>query len=673
MAKQIFILGYLLLISLFLDAQSINKAKKLMDKYQYSNAIEILKKATEQDSLKKEAIPLLADCYRLQHDNRNAAKYYAMAVKLPDVSPENFLYYGKELQATKDYGKAREMFKIYNEKNASDPRGALFLAHCDSVLGPWKSLKPDFSVKLAENINTIASEFGPVFYKDELVYASDHVENPGQSKEYGWTGRGYLNLRKSNFTASENNSSKLDQPTDFEPKINDQYHEGPASFSRDGLILYFTRASNEKAKREGIYKTNLLKIYFAHNANGTWGEPLPFFLNSTEYSVGHPALSTDNKTLYFASDMPGGFGGTDIWMCKWENELWGAPINLGAMVNTMENEMFPSINEDGVLYFASEGHPGYGALDIFKTVTINENWSTPVNLHSPINSSTDDFAITFAPGSKQGFFSSNREGGIGSDDIYSFSKLEPVILPTYLSGVVKDKTTMLPLAGATVFIYDLNGNIKVLKTDATGVYKALVTKPTQYIVKAMSHNYIADCQQFALTELLPGSIINTPRDLLLDKLVINKTFRIDNIYYDFDKHNIREDAKTELDKLVIIMKENPIDVELGSHTDCRGSHLYNENLSQKRAESAVNYIISTGISKERITAKGYGETQLVNKCADNVKCSPEEHQANRRTEFKVTGYKEPATGQDQFNYYKYTDGKELGIEELPPDFFKNCR
>lgn len=672
MKKIIIVLVSVMVIPFMLDAQSINKAKKLMETYNYSEAIEILKKALEAKSDSAEAIPLLADCYRLQHDNVNAKAIYAKAVELPDVKPETYFYYAQALQASGDYSQAREMFIIYAGKNPTDQRGPLFIAHCDSVLGPWKKLYPEYKISPVKNINTTESDFGPSIYNGSLIFASDFRDNPNVGKQYGWTGRGYLNIRKANLTVPGDFSGNIEKSSEFDPKFNTQYHDGPATFSKDGSMIYFTRSTLSNAKREGIYKTNHLKIYYAQKINDEWSEIKPFLLNSPDYSVGHPALSSDNKTLYFTSDMPGGIGGTDLWMCKWENNSWGAAVNLGPTINTVENEMFPSITEDDILYFASEGHPGYGALDIFKSSNLNGAWSTPINLHSPVNSSSDDFAIAFAPGSNLGFFSSSREGGTGSDDIYLLTKVEP--LPTYISGVVRDKSSMLPLAAATVFILDLNtGLIKVVKTDASGIYKAVVPKTTQYVVKAMSYNYIADCELFPVAQLTPGSIINAPRDLLLEKLVINKTFRIDNIYYDFDKYNIREDAKTELDKLVRIMKENPIDVELGSHTDCRGSKSYNENLSQKRAESAVNYIISTGIAKERITAKGYGENQLVNKCSDNVKCSPEEHQANRRTEFKVTDYKAPAAGQDQFDYSKFPDGKELESKEFPGDFFKPCK
>ena len=673
MKNIILIIATILLLPVLLNAQSLNTAQKLMNKFDYSGAIVILNKAVSDPKMNASAILMLAECYRLQHDIENTKTYYNKAVEFPDAKPESFFYYAQALQSTGDYSKAREMFLKYAEMNPSDLRGRLYIADCDSVLGPWKGITSDFEVKPANNINTTQSDFGPVFNNGELVFASDFSSSPAEGKQYGWTGRGYLNLMKAQPISPGDFWGSLGTSSEFEKKFNQQYHDGPATFSADGSLIYFTRSEYGKAKREGIFKTNLLKIYFAEKKNGVWGEVKPFFLNSTEFSVGHPALSSDGKTLYFVSDMPGGQGGTDIWMCKFENNRWGAAINLGPAVNTKENEMFPSLDEDGVLYFASEGHPGYGALDMFKTSNINGNWLNPVNLHPPINSSYDDFAIALVSGSKAGFFSSNRPGGAGNDDIYAFRVKEEPIKPTYISGLVQDKITLKPIAGATVFLSNGNtGKVKILKTGTDGMFKCIIETPALYTVKAMMVNYIADCSPIPINSMKPGTTIETPRVLLLDKLVINKAFRVENIYYDFDKSNIREDAKPELDKLVRIMKENMINVELGSHTDCRGSFEYNDKLSQSRAESAVNYIISTGIDKARIAAKGYGERQLTNTCADGVKCTPEEHQANRRTEFKVTGFN-PVANTEQFDYSKFTEGQEIEFSSLPAGFLSQCK
>lgn len=679
MKKYFLILIACILLSGFLPAQSVRKAQKQMEKYNYSKAVVMLKKAAANDKTRSEAVPLLAECYRQQRDIFNAKAWYAQAVRLQNAKPETFLYYAKALQATGDYTKARQMYVKYAELNPSDSMGKVFPKHCDSLLGPWKLLKPGFEVKTVNNINTPQSDFGPAFYFGDLVFVTDHNTSNGESNECGWTGRGYLNIMKASPSAPGEFWGDMDSPSYYNPKFNQVFHDGPATFSAEGNEIYFTRSFLSGAKREGKYKTGLLKIFYSSKTNGSWGEVKPFYLNSDAYSVGHPALSPDGKTLYFTSDMPGGIGGTDIWMCNREGEEWGPAINLGPVVNTVENEMFPTIRENGDLYFASEGHPGYGALDIFKTSYTNGIWSNPENLHPPINGSFDDFSFAFVPEENIGFFSSNRPGGLGSDDIYAFRVLEkapitPLVLPAFLSGVVKDKVSLQPIENATVFAFNPNtGKILVMKTGADGGYKAVVDRPAEFSVKAMKPTYISDCTPFLIKEVLPGSVTQAPRDLMLDKLELNRIFKIDNIYYDFNKFNIRADAAPELDKLVKIMEENPINVELGSHTDCRGSDAYNERLSQNRAESAVNYIVSKGIHSTRIVAKGYGEQQLTNKCADGVPCSDEEQQMNRRTEFKVTEYSSEQQQQGQFNPDLFRNGEELDIRLMPGGFFFPCK
>ncbi len=672
MKRYILIFAVGLMMPMFLNAQSLKKAKKQMDKYNYARAVTILKKATTDKKNRNKAIPMLAECYRLQRDIFNTKATYAQAVNLPDAKPESFFYYAQALQATGDYVKAREMFKKYAQKNPSDPRGELFAAHCDSVLGPWKKITPAIEVKIAKNINTYQSDFGASFYDGGLVFASDFSDEQGESKEYGWTGRGFLNIMKSRPLKKDDFWGSMTSPEDFGGKFNQPYHDGPATFSIDGSSIYFTRSDYGKAKRKGIYKTNLLKIYYASQTDGEWSDIKPFFLNSTSYSVGHPALSVDGDTLYFVSNMPGGFGGTDIWMCERQGNEWSQPLNLGPVINTAENEMFPSIRENGVMYFSSEGHPGYGALDIFITSRVNGEWTTPVNLHPPINGSFDDFALAYAPGADNGFFSSNRPGGVGSDDIYAFRAKDITILPTLITGVVRDNTTMKPIADATVFILNpTTGKVKILKTTADGKYETKVENPGDFIVKAMQSNFIADCIPFSLAALQPGTTVSAPRDLFLDKLVLDKTFRVENIYYDFDRFNIRKDARPELDRLVRIMKENAIDVELGSHTDSRGTLAYNDRLSQRRAEAAVVYIIEAGIDNNRITAKGYGERMLTNHCVDGVKCSPEEHQANRRTEFRVTSV-ETAQPTSQYALSNFNEGDEISVFMFEREFFNSC-
>lgn len=670
----------ILLLSVSVLAQPVQKAEKKMKLYNYSKAIKILSKSMDKPEKRAEVIPLLAECYRMQQDVFNAKVWYAQAVALPEAKPEWYYYYAQALRSTGEYELAGKMFLKYAEMQPDDPKGKLYAGFCDSVSKSWKYKAPQFEIRPVANINSPQSDFGPVFFKGQLVFASDRNMELDESG-YGWTGRGYLDILSSNPAAPNEFWSDMKAPASFKGKFNQTYHDGPATFGKDNSV-YFTRTILQDAKNVNKIRTNLLKIFYSSETNGSWSKLEPFFLNSPDYSVGHPALSADGTTLCFVSDMSGGAGGTDLWICRKQSGSWGKPENLSNL-NTQGNEMFPSFTENGSLIYSSDYLPGYGGLDLFIAKVNKENWSAPENMGAPLNSSFDDFALNYAPGSKNGFFSSNRPGGNGSDDIYAFNQLDipaPVIpapvevpKPYYISGVVKDKISQKPIEGATVFVLNPNtGKVSVLKTDADGVYTLLVDRAAELTIKAMKPRHIADCMPFQITEIKPGTTAQAPRDLFLDKLEVNKTFKIDNIYYDFDKFNIREDAKPELDKLVRIMNENPINVELGSHTDSRGSFAYNDKLSQNRAESAVNYIVSTGISPSRITAKGYGEHQLVNKCSDGVKCSDEEHQANRRTEFKVIGYSQP-NAVDQFDPDKFYKGEELDIRLMPGGFFNPCK
>ncbi len=477
--------------------------------------------------------------------------------------------------------------------------------------------------------------------------------------------------------------SDFKAPTFAPGLFNKGYHDGPATLNKDFTEIFLNRTYEHKdngKKDNKKIKTHLLKIFYAKRENGKWGKLKPFFLNSDEFSVGHPALSPDGKTLYFVSDMKGGLGGTDIYFCTRDGGKWSKPKNLGPVVNTFGNEMFPFVADNGDLYFASDGHPGFGGLDIFVSRMVNGKWTTPKNLGLPINSSYDDFGYVEYKNTGKGLFCSNRPGGKGADDIYCFKRIPveqpklPVVMtpPPTVSGCVKDKTTREPVPGATVFLLDNEtGKVLIIKANSNGCFKTPVKKGTQYLVKAMQNGYIADCLPFSFDATRTQTDLSIPRDLLLDKLAVNRKFKLENIYYDFDKWNIRKDAEPSLNNLVMIMKENAITVELGSHTDSRGTDDYNNRLSQRRAESAVQYIVSAGIDPSRITAHGYGKTQLVNKCKTGVPCTEEEHQANRRTEFKVLSSYEDKTN-TTFNPEKFREGEVIDTRFLPDGFFSSC-
>jgi peptidoglycan-associated lipoprotein len=401
----------------------------------------------------------------------------------------------------------------------------------------------------------------------------------------------------------------------------------------------------KKQKSKGDLKTINLEIYSSKKdaTTNVWGIPSAFTFNAPgQYSVGDPFITGDGKCLYFVSDMPGGYGGTDIYYClRDDNGTWSNPVNV-ASVNTAGNERTPSIGADNVFYFSSDGAVGMGGLDVFKAIKTGNTMSDIQNMGSPINTPQDDFAYTKVD-KNSGFFASDRVGGQGSDDIYSF--IEKLILKLALEGIVYDKKTQEPIINALVNLSNASGlNLKVT-TDATGKFKFDLSENTDYQLTGEKSGYSTDSESVTTTGLTTSQTLRkdlyidqTPIDkLAVNTLPVNTSIRLENIYYNFNKSNIRPDAAKELNKLVKILKDYPsMWIELGSHTDSRGSDAYNMALSKKRATAAVNYILkSGGIDKERITAHGYGETRLVNQCANGVSCTIEQHQLNRRTEFTI--------------------------------------
>lgn len=666
----------------------INQADKLFKSFSYSLAIPQYLKVAQKpgDPDRNYATVKLADCYRLVNDQLNAKAWYARVVKLPNIESINWFYYGEALRCAQEYDLAKEAYLTFASLNPDDPRGKAYAAFC-SEIPALNDIPAYFEIKNASALNSDRSDFGPAFYNDGIIFVSDRRQNFVENKKYEWTSFNYLDIFFATPRYLDEFFQEMNEPKSFSGKFNQTYHDGPASFARHDSLIYFTRTDKGKEPKDADeYRTDRLKIFWSH-FEGTWSKTEAFFMNSDDYSVGHPVLTPDGNTIYFVSDMKGGLGGTDIYFSEWQNGQWGQPKNLGPSVNTFGDEMFPAINGDN-LYFASDGLPGFGGLDLFKSTFVNGKWAKAENLGLPVNSSFDDFALVLDARGKKGFFSSNRPGGKGSDDIYACRAVDrkvkkesqkPDSLYCVVSGFVKDKQTLNPMPGSTVFLLNTQTNkVKVLKTDSKGLFSDTITKGVFYVAKAMENKYLSDCINFK-TEISDTSHQSkTPRDLLLDRLELNKIFKVNNmdytietIYYDFDKWFIRPDAETELDKLVQIMKENPVLVELGSHTDSRGSDEYNLDLSQKRAESAVRYIVLQGIEPKRITAKGYGESQLINQCSNGVPCSPGEHQANRRTEFKVTGFSD-AEANAGYDMSKFKGDEEIPVYMFDRDFFINC-
>jgi outer membrane protein OmpA-like peptidoglycan-associated protein len=650
-----------------IDGQSVKKADKRVTFYEYAVAVPILEKIIEKNGEgKEEAMIMLADCYRSMNNEQKATELYAQIIEFDSIDPINHYYYGQALRTLGKYAEAKEQFMLYAELVPDDPRGALFVDYSEEIQS-WLKKSNKNEVHHLKSVNTENSEFSPIIYGDGIVFSSDRDWKKYLNPTYEWTGEPYLNFfyAKADTTAPAYNPSYFDADG-FSNKLNDTYHDGTAVFNSTGTVIYLTRTEKEKVPRDddGLV-TNKLKLFRSELKDGKWSKPEPLSLNNDAYSTGHPALSPNDSLLYFVSDMPGGIGGTDIYVSEWTENGWGDPKNLGATINTIENEMFPFVHEDGTLYFASAGHMGYGGLDIFKSCQENGEWTVPANMMAPMNSSYDDFGLTFMPGMSIGLFSSDRPGGAGRDDIYAFESL--VKVKGKVLGCEDKGIECLPLENATLFILNKKTNkVTVLKTDGTGYYEMEVSPRTEYAIKATKDGYFSDG-----TSIKIQNNYFPVRDLMLEKHKEGKVFTVDNIYYDFDKWFIREDAEPALNNLVRIMQENPITVELSSYTDCRGSDAYNMKLSQKRAQAAVDYIIEHGVDADRITAKGYGESMPVNGCVDGVKCTEEEYQANRRTEFKIISVT-PEPPPREIDESKYLNGDVYEKSVFSHDFFEGC-
>ncbi len=675
--KKIYIILFLATAFGYQVCAQKHKADKLFKYYNYAEAIPLYLKTLENGELgeKRYATQKLADCYRFTNNAPKAQEWYQKAIQFDDSDAMNYFYLGQALRSLGQYEEAAAAFQSFNELAPDNEEGQRFYKYSVDIQ-EWMDLPPAAEIKNITELNSKYSDFAPVFYRDGIVFTSDRQTNPLlKNQTYGWTNFSYLNLY---YTIPEYYKvfwNGVPEPHEMSKDFNQSYHDGPASFSEDNRWIYVTRTEMKKGKKlDQNIKTHLLKIYFAEITGEKRPNFKPFAYNNKEYSVGHPTLSKDGQKLIFSSDMPGGYGGSDLYMCTMENGKWSKPVNLGDKVNSQGHEVFPYWAGNGELFFSSDGFLGFGGLDIYRSKMEEGEWSKPENLKQPLNSSYDDFGIVLKEDLSQGLFSSNRPEGKGNDDIYAFRNLHrPEKMPVLeVKGMVKDINGN-PISGATVFLLDpVRHSVKVLQTNSEGVYADRVDFDHNYVPKAMKNGYIHDCTTFRTPEAESGTeMYQVPRDLVLIKLQVDEVFKVENIYYDLDKWNIREDAKPPLDKLVRILKNYPITAELSSHTDSRASNEYNDELSQKRAESAVRYIILQGVNPARITAKGYGETRLVNKCADGVECTEEEHQANRRTEFKITSV-DRSTSSHEFNLEMFEEGDVINATILGAGFFDNC-
>ena len=626
------IIALLILSVTTITAQKDKKANESFKSLSFKKAIVEYEKLAEKNPT-PEVYKKLGDSYFFNNDMVAASKSYSKLFNLFEKNNLNKEYYFRYAQALRGSGQyllSDKWMQKFNEVSPNDRRGINFVkdkGFLNEIL-----YANFFSIKLLDKINTKGSDFVSGEVNGELIFASPSKKF---SNVYSWNEQPFLDLYQ---VASENKRGAIE----FSSDINSKYHESNIALSPDGNTLYFTRNNYKDGKlKKDESGSNNLKIFKAtKNKKGKWSNITELPFNGDGFSTGHPAVSKDGKRLYFSSNREGSKGQTDIFYVDiLEGDKFGTPVNLGDNVNTEGREMFPYVDVEGDLYFSSDGHFGLGGLDVF---VLKDN--TPINLGAPLNSNADDFSLVFDNKTKKGFVSSNRDGGIGDDDVYSFKQLKEVVgFGTCLvRGKVKEKNTDKLLADATVTAYDDIGNIlKQFTTNENGEFEFELNCNKDYSFTATKELYNKETLQLALTN-------ESAKDELLIALDLNEDFakskdgnliiKINPIYFDYGKASIRKDAAEELDRIVEVMNKYPDIIVLGSsHTDSRGKDSYNLKLSDRRAKSTVAYIISKGISPTRISSRGYGETQLVNDCYNGRKCSNAQHQLNRRTEFVIVG------------------------------------
>lgn len=760
--KLIFLLSLISFIG-FSQGSRLKAANAEFEKFSYPQAVRnyeaYLNSNKKNSEHEKEALTNLAFCYRKLQDSKNAERVYRdLFSSFPDkLESQHYLFFAQALANNGKHKESQKYYSKYGEQQKQDLRGRKFtVAYMDD--SQFYKDSALYRIEYLYPINSKYSDFSPMYYDKGLVFVSARNEGSGIKRIFNQNEMPFLDLflfgdtmqlRKetkaivSQQQASLGSSGKGYKPTivsdaqeviemedpaieEFSKSINSKYHEGPVTFFKDYKKLIFTRNNYSKGRVHKSEKgINMLKLYISTKKGTKWGDVKELPFNSDNYSTGHPALSPDNRKLYFVSDMPGGFGGTDIYMVDNKNGDWGSPVNLGREVNTEGNEMFPFMDELGNFYFASDGHAGLGGLDMFYLEFRN---GIPIgeaeNLGFPINSTKDDFGLITNGDRSSGYFSSNRKKGYSDDNIYSFTKgcnqlnlfvydantKEPIrdtelrmvkngvnkkmyftnssghasvclergtdfeckaIKEGYeignitygtmsnslskqqdikiflepskrlmVKGKIVSEMDQNPIAGAIVTLENQkDGSVITVITGLDGRYNFQPEKEGKYVVTAVKENYAKNTENLGK---LKNSRKNNSIEQNFGMIGEGDIFKLENIYYDLDKSEIRLDARKDLDEKVlpILIKYPELQIELRSHTDSRASNDYNLRLSEERAIEVVKYLIKKGIDPARLIARGYGETDLVNNCDDDNRCAEADHQQNRRTEFKILAIKD---------------------------------
>jgi peptidoglycan-associated lipoprotein len=674
------ILAGAILVLLASACSTEKKAIKAFKLGKYQTSIDLLKKNLNSNPNNSRANYFVAESYRLSNRIQEAEQYYAKAGGGGIDKDSVQFFYAQSLKANSRYAEAKKEMQDLAGRTANvalkdrantEVKGLEYLADLDLK-------KNYYRVKNLDMINTPSSEYSPVFLNNELYFTSSRGSN---EKIYEATGTPFTDIYK---VVSRGANVDVATLAPLPQGINSQsINDGCVTFSPDGKTMVFAKGNS--GKRKGTNPTFDVDLYITRLRNNAWTEPIPININTPESWDSSPTFAPDGKTLYFASNRTGtgknklGYGGTDIYSAVMDTRgRFSRVRNLGPQVNTSGNELFPYVAEDGKLYFASDGHPGYGGLDLFVVKRVNGKTIID-NLGQPMNSPADDFGIfLFKP--DRGFYTSNRDGGKGDDDIYTFVNEDPdlKVVNYYLQGITYTNSadsSLVVLPNTKVSVFDQAGELmQDYVTGNDGKFLFRVYENESYSLVAETDGYLVKRQEFSMQgksvdpSTLKDLITNITLDttVVLDKIELNKIFVLENIYYNFNRAEIREDAAKELDKLVQLLTDNPeIKIELSSHTDSIDDRAYNLELSQRRAESAVRYLVQHGIAPDRLIAKGYGEDKPIAKNTHpDGSDNPVGRQKNRRTEFKILEVNalpktiEEEEGDEQYDEDKYFKGSD---------------
>ena len=621
------------------------KGDKEYEKYAYIDAIKTYERIYEKGYKSPDMLLKIGNAYYFNAELEKANKWYdELYATNPEQEAEFYYRFSQTLKATKDYTRSDAMMAKFSEKSGNDARAKLFSKERD-YLAEIKKNSGRYKIENA-GINSKYSDYGTAFMGTKVVFSSARDTGNFSKRIHTWTGQYFTNLYGSPLA----DDGSLGAVSKFGKKINTKFHEDTPAFTKDAKTVYFTRNNFLDKRGYDASKITLLKIYKATvDKDGQWNNITPLPFNSDSFQTAHPALSPDEKTLYFASDMPGTHGQSDLFKVKINDDgSFGTPENLGDAINTEGRETYPFISDDNELYFASDGQPGLGGLDVFITRIPKDgsnNFKQVLNVGEQANSPKDDFAFIINFKTKNGFVSSNRDGGQGSDDIYKFVETKPIWCDQILYGVITDEDTKAVLPNTQLVLLDENmKEVEGKKTisDAEGKYEFTeVECGKKYYVRASHEDYttkeipVIIGKETGKTELNIELKTTTCKVKIGDDLA--DCFKINIIYFDLDKWNIRPDAAVDLAKLLDVLNQNPsMKINIRSHTDSRASFSYNDRLSKRRAKSTKDWLVKNGIVADRLTSEGLGENELVNKCADGVKCTEAEHQLNRRSEFIIT-------------------------------------